>query len=178
MRVARNNVTRCAQRTPYRRSRRQVHGSAFGRLTASRRRIRRPQKTGTRNVVTRSAQRTCTTDAGRSEVCRTVPHPLCSSGQIRNGHLGHARQNTCTQAAARNKSGRRTPPLRAVSRATSPFPPTGFKFGGVAGIGGSGERGGGGVRGFAGCVPGGAPGRPLRVAVPMVVILRIMVDGL
>ena len=82
---------------------------------------------GTRNVATRSAQRTCTMAAGRSEVFRTVPLPSCSSGQIRNDTWGAPGNNTRIRAAARNKSGRRTPPLRAVSRAASPFPPTVFK---------------------------------------------------
>ena len=117
-----------------------------------------------RNVATRSAKRTCTMAAGRSEVFRTVPLPSCSSGQTRNGTWGTPGNNTCIQAATRDESGRRTPPLRAVSRAASPLPPMDSFSGGSPGKGvrGTGAAGGCGI--LPECAPGGVPGWPLRVA--------------
>lgn len=110
---------------------------------------------GTRTVATRSAQRTCTLEVGRSEVFRTVPPPVCSSGHARNVAWGAPGNNTRIRAAAHNSSGRRTPPLRAVSRAASPFPPMDSISGGAQGWGARVGRGGGGVRGCCRSEPQG-----------------------
>jgi hypothetical protein len=91
---------------------------------------------------------------------------VCSSGQARNVTWGVSRSgnNTRMRAAAHNKSGRRTPPLRAVSRAASPFPPMDSISGGSQGWGARGEGAAGGCGVVAGRAPGDVPGWPLRVA--------------
>jgi len=65
-------------------------------------------------VATRSAKRTRTPAAWRSEVSRTATRQVCGSGHARNVPWGAPGNNTRIRAAAHNSSGRRTPPLRAV----------------------------------------------------------------
>ena len=90
-------------------------------------------------VATRSAKRTCTPAAWRSEVSRTATRQVCGSGHARNVPWGTPGNNT-RRAAAHNSSGRRTPPQRAVSRAASPFPPMDSISGGSQGWGVRGGR--------------------------------------
>ena len=101
-------------------------------------------------VATPAAKRQRTRGRWRSEVLRAA---TCHTGG--SGHPpalpGHARPNT-RRAPARDSSGRRTPPLRAVSRAASPFPPTDSLSGGSQGWGDRGELGRRGGAGFGRCV--------------------------
>ena len=117
---------------------------------------------GTCKVATRSAKRTCTPDAWRSEVSRTATRLVCSSGQARNVTWGAPGNNTRIRAAAHNKSGRRTPPhcARYLAR-RAPAPRWYSNSGGSQGWGVRGELG---RRGGAGllpeCATGDVPGWP------------------
>jgi hypothetical protein len=105
-------------------------------------------------VATPDAKRQRTCGRWRSEVFRAA---TCHAGG--SGHPpaspGHARPNP-RRAPAGNSSGRRTPPLRAVSRAASPSPrPIRYRGGRrVRGFGGKGRRGGAGF--WPMCDPGKA----------------------
>ena len=134
---------------------RQVHGKSFGKVHGGAggvfdgliigacrvgKRVRKPP--GPRSGPARRTRGVVRYSEPPRGWCAAAARPGTSPGAF------FAPADTCIQAAARNESGRRTPPLRAGSRAASPFPPTGFKFGGVARKGGSGGKGRRGGAGF------------------------------
>ena len=113
---------------------------------------------GTQIVATRSAQRTCTMAAWRSEVSRTATRPLCSSGQIRNVTWGMPGKTPVFRRPPVMKAAAAPPHCARYLARRAPSPRRYSNSGGSPGWGVRGGRGGGGVRGFAGVCHRGRSG--------------------